>query len=157
LYLAAFQSYLWNCLLVELLRQHCRPEQLYELPLTPAAVLFYRTLDPSQREPLLQATLPLPSARTHLPEGPVKELVDRVLSQKGLALREIRVKYPRDSFFSKGNRRAILTAREMRHAPEEDDLHPGRRKMTLRFDLDRGSYATMLVKRISEVQRQSTT
>jgi tRNA pseudouridine13 synthase len=149
LYLAAFQSYLWNCLLAELLRQHCRPEQLFELPLTPEPVPFYRALDSPQRDALLQAELPLPSARIHLREGPLKELVDRVLARHGLELRQIRVKYPRDSFFSKGNRRAVLLARDVRHEAADDDLHLGRRKLTLRFDLDRGSYGTMLVKRIT--------
>ena len=66
-----------------------------------------------------------------------------------MELRQIRVKYPRDSFFSKGNRRAVLFARDLRHEGAEDDLHAGRRKVTLWFDLDRGSYATMLVKRIT--------
>ena len=32
---------------------------------------------------------------------------------------------------------------------QADELTKGRRKLTLRFDLPRGSYATMLVKRVS--------
>jgi tRNA pseudouridine13 synthase len=35
------------------------------------------------------------------------------------------------------------------HASEPDELNQGRMKLTLRFDLPRGSYATMLVKRVS--------
>ena len=30
-----------------------------------------------------------------------------------------------------------------------DELHPGRRKLVLSFDLPRGSYATLIVKRIT--------
>jgi tRNA pseudouridine13 synthase len=35
-------------------------------------------------------------------------------------------------------------------APEiaPDELHPGRNKVTLRFSLPRGAYATMLIKRL---------
>jgi tRNA(Glu) U13 pseudouridine synthase TruD len=33
-------------------------------------------------------------------------------------------------------------------APQDDDLYPGRKKTTLRFFLSRGSYATLLIKRL---------
>ena len=33
---------------------------------------------------------------------------------------------------------------------EADELHPGRRALRLRFELPKGSYATILVKRITD-------
>ena len=39
----------------------------------------------------------------------------------------------------------------LEHTAAADDLNRGRQKLTLRFDLPRGSYATMLVKRVTAV------
>ena len=36
---------------------------------------------------------------------------------------------------------------------ENDERHRTRKKLTLRFDLPRGSYATMLVKRVTATVR----
>ncbi|MBI3463053.1 MAG: tRNA pseudouridine(13) synthase TruD [Planctomycetes bacterium] len=149
LYLAAFQSFLWNRLLAAFLRQECRPQQLFDVPLRIGSVPFFRPLDDAQRESLRTRLLPLPSARMRLEEGPTKQLVEQVLGELGLQQRQLRVKYPRDSFFSKGNRAAIFPVTALDHRDEADDLYARRRKLMLRFDLPRGSYATILVKRLT--------
>jgi tRNA pseudouridine13 synthase len=77
-------------------------------------------------------------------------LISDVLGEFGLELRQLRVKYPRDSFFSKGQRAVSVAAQNLVGEPAADELYPGRRKLLLSFDLPRGSYATILVKRITE-------
>jgi tRNA pseudouridine13 synthase len=67
-------------------------------------------------------------------------------------LREIRIRYPRDSFFSKGWRRAVFHVRHLTYEVEPDELYPPKKKIILQFDLPRGSYATILVKRITSTQ-----
>jgi tRNA pseudouridine13 synthase len=81
----------------------------------------------------------------------VGDLLDDVLKQEQIELREIRVKYPRDSFFSKGLRRALIRPAGLHCQTSDDELHPQRSKLTLAFELPRGSYATILVKRLTEV------
>ena len=94
--------------------------------------------------------MPLPSARLHLEQGPLLDLYERVLAEQGLSLRELRVKYPRDSFFSKGERQAIVKPENLRiDRRGDDDLNPGRQRLTLEFILPRGAYATILVKRLT--------
>ena len=149
LWLAAYQSHLWNQILTTLIQDTCCLEQLRFLTIGRREAPFFSTLDAEQAAALRAAILPLPSARLHLEDGPLRELYERALAAEGLALREIRVKYPRDSFFSKGERPALFWPRELEHAEAEDELYPGRRKLTLRFALPRGSYATILVKRLT--------
>ena len=156
LYLSAFQSFLWNQILSALLAERCRPEQICPVPLAVGPVSFPRGLDPAQREELAALDLQLPSARAEMEPGPMLSLVERVLAGYGLQLRELRVKYPRDSFFSKGTRRAMVRPENASHTLADDELYPGRRKLTLSFDLPRGSYATILVKRITEVVDAAT-
>ena len=84
-------------------------------------------------------TLPLPSARLHLEPGPLLDLYERVIGEQGLALRELRVKYPRDSFFSKGERQAVVKPRELRiNLTGDDDLNAGRQRLTLAIRVPAG-------------------
>lgn len=151
LYLSAFQSYLWNRLLAAFLREHCRDDQLVPITLDMGPVPFVQRLDDDQRQSLQGTTLPLPSARLHLDAGPTQDLMDRMLGELGLELRMLRVKYPRDSFFSRGDRAVLSPVRDLQWRTESDELYPDRRKLSLDFTLTRGAYATILVKRITQL------
>jgi tRNA pseudouridine13 synthase len=149
LWLAAFQSHLWNQILAALVHELCRPEQCVLYAIGGRDLPFFIKLDDVQRDVLARTVLPLPSARLHLESSPLKDLYDRVLAAEGLELRQVRVKYPRDSFFSKGERPAVVTPANFSHDLALDDLYPGRHKLTLRFTLPRAAYATILVKRVT--------
>jgi len=149
LWLAAFQSDLWNRLLAALLQQQCRPEQLLPATIGVSPAPFWRVLEPAQREFLAACALPLPSIRTHLEPGPIADLVQCVLHEAGLQLRDLKADNLRDSFFSKGDRAALYRPRDVRHAVAADELYPGQQKATLGFVLPRGCYATILVRRLT--------
>jgi tRNA pseudouridine13 synthase len=148
LYLSAFQSELWNRILADCLRQTCRPGQLMDVALKTLAAPFFRGLDEQTRGKLRDLQLPLPSARLKLEPGPIRDLVDATLAEAGLTLRELRVKYPRDSFFSKGWRAAVVSPRDLHFASGDDEFESGKRKLSLQFVLPRGAYATIVVKRL---------
>ncbi|MFN9374387.1 MAG: tRNA pseudouridine(13) synthase TruD [Planctomycetaceae bacterium] len=150
LYLSAFQSHLWNQLLVRLLVDTVPESERFAVTLRTGDVPFFRTIGPEATPGLRGTELPLPSARLHLPPGPELDRIEQVVREHGLELRELRVKYPRDSFFSKGSRKALVEPAAVERESASDDLYPGRYKLALSFDLPRGSYATMLVKRITE-------
>jgi tRNA pseudouridine13 synthase len=66
------------------------------------------------------------------------------------------VKFPRDSFFSAGSRAAVFRPQSLVHTTGPDELArvgSSRNKLTLRFDLPPGSYATILIKRVTEAPR----
>lgn len=147
LYLSAFQSALWNRMLDRWLRSSISAEGvLTEFELKSGTACFVASpLD----ENLLKTEIPFPSARLKLSEGPVFDLISQVLAEEDLQLRQMRIRYPKDSFFSKANRRAIIRPKNLQFESSPDELHDGRQKLTLRFDLPRGSYATILVKRLT--------
>ncbi len=150
LWLSAFQSAVWNRLLAESLRDLCRPEQLCEVEFGERPAPFFHSLDESQRWELGSLELPLPSGRLKLENGPLFDRLQRVLAEFGLEPRTMRVKYPRDVFFSKGQRAAVYLPGNLQHLCDRDELYDGRRKLTLSFELPRGSYATILIKRLTE-------
>ena len=150
LWLAAYQSDLWNRCLAARLIQSVHSDRLYAVQLATSQVPFFTGLSADEDRELGGLTMPLPSARLHLEPGPLLDLYERVLAEQGLSLRELRVKYPRDSFFSKGERQAIVKPENLRiDRHSDDDLNPGRQRLTLEFILPRGAYATILVKRLT--------
>jgi tRNA pseudouridine13 synthase len=149
LYLAAYQSDLWNRCLAAWLKQQLPAEDLWDVELGTGRFPFPRHWPEGAVSENSPVTLPLPSARLHLDDSPLKPLYEYVLSEQGLSLRELRVKYPRDSFFSKGEREPLLRVKPEQVATGEDEQYPGRRKTMLQFSLPRGAYATIVIKRLT--------
>jgi tRNA pseudouridine13 synthase len=151
LYFSAFQSHLWNLELARLIERTTRPEQREMVEFKVARLPIHRGLDAEQAALLAAARLPLPASRTPLPaEGPVRDAVLEVVDGFGLAWEDLRVKHLKDVFFSKGVRPALFFAENLTQADEADDLYPGRTKIALGFDLPRGAYATLVVKRVTD-------
>ncbi len=150
LYLSAFQSALWNRLLTRYLKSILQPAQQRSFSLISGECLFPASLNDDQSLLLRDLQLPLPSARIDHPDGPVGEQLTQVLSEEQMELRQIRVKYPRDSFFSRGHRDAVVFPEGLTAVAQDDELYAQRQKLTLSFALPRGSYATILVKRLTE-------
>jgi tRNA pseudouridine13 synthase len=152
LYLSAYQSYLWNRILALALTRLCRPEQLVPIELRLGKAPMHRRLDDAQRRELSRLSLPLPSARLKLDPGdPRAPLIEAVLAEEGLTLHELKIKAFREPFFSKGERSALCLPAGLTYEASSDERSPERQKLVLAFDLPRGSYATLIVKRIQQV------
>ncbi|MFV0446286.1 MAG: tRNA pseudouridine(13) synthase TruD [Planctomycetaceae bacterium] len=153
LWLSAFQSQLWNEMLANLIRSQTEESTRVEVPLKTGPLPFPCSLTDEQLAKLTVQKLPLPSARIRLEEienTEVRGLLERSLAARQLELRQLRVKYPRDSFFSKGERPALVQVNNLEWTSSVDDLYPDQHQLQLTFDLPRGSYATILVKRITD-------
>lgn len=151
IYFSAYQSHLWNLLLARLITNLTREDQRVMIDFKVCPMPLHRHLDAVQSATLNAWRVPLPASRTPLPEGPNRELALEVMAGVGVTWEEIRVKHLKDVFFSKGDRAALFHPTEMIHRPPmTDDLYPGRRKIELSFELPKGAYATMVVKRLTE-------
>lgn len=158
LYLSAYQSYLWNRLLASWLQQHCRGEQLLSIRLQIASLPVYRDLTEEQMAELATLRLPLPSARVKLAgDDPIRPLLDAVMAEEGYPLEEMRLRGFKDLFFSKGDRAALLMPAELQGSSQPDELNSGKEKLLLGFDLPRGAYATLIVKRLQAVWQKPST
>jgi tRNA pseudouridine13 synthase len=152
LYLSAYQSHLWNRILAQALTQLCRPEQLVWINLRLGKVPMHRRLDEGQRTELAHLLLPLPSARLKLdPCDPRAPFLEAVLTEEGLGLHKLKIKAFREPFFAKGERPALCRPAGLTYEASADEHSPGRQKLLLAFELPRGSYATLIVKRIQQL------
>ncbi len=150
LYLSAFQSHLWNKVLAEAIRTSCPEECRVEVPLSQGPAPFFRSLVAEAALDLTTLEIPFPSARSiYEDDAPITVITDRVLEREGLTRVDLKIKHPRDSFFSKGERSALVRPTDVSSTEVEDDMYRGQRALRLAFSLPRGCYATILVKRIT--------
>jgi tRNA pseudouridine13 synthase len=151
LYFSAFQSHLWNLMLARWFERNASADQLVPVSLKVGTFPFPRRMEPERVRTLIQTMLPLPCCRSPLPEGRLGEIIAEFLQGFGLAWSDLRIKHLKDIFFSKGVRPCLFFPERLEFTPIDDDLHPGRRGLRLSFELAKGSYATILVKRLTDV------
>ncbi len=150
IYFSAYQSFLWNRLLGRLITSQTRPEQRVEFDFRVDRLPIHRGLDPDQARALGKLRLALPASRSPFPEGAAGEVATAVLAERGLTWDALKVKHLKDVFLSKGDRAALFYPTNLRWEAGDDELYPGRRKLALDFELEKGCYATLVVKRLTE-------
>jgi tRNA pseudouridine13 synthase len=149
LYLSAYQSHLWNRMLARWLRDHVAAEQLLEVALRLGKYPMHRILHDNQLAELAALSVPLPSARMQLEtDDPRHPLVESILAEEGLTIEQMKLK-GMQTFFSRGERAALCLPANLKSESAADEQHSSKRKLLLAFDLPRGSYATLIVKRIT--------
>jgi tRNA pseudouridine13 synthase len=144
LYVSAYQSYLWNRVLAEIVRP--LPDT-FEVAYTAGRHVFYRALAPDTHDRLAELAIPLVTPSQAF-EGEARDATSRVLAGEGVEPRQFRLKKLRKTFFGKGRRDAIVAPADLKAREGGDELNRGRKKLTLSFELPKGSYATLLVKRL---------
>ena len=149
LHLHAYQSFLWNRALGSYLRVLVPPEERVFLRSDAGPLLAPRRLPPPLRAGLERLTFPLPSHDSVLADEAVRRAIEESLAADGLTLDRLRIEGIPGFAFKAEERAAWLTPGHLRVRPAElDDLARRGWKVTLRFELQRGSYATLLLKRL---------
>jgi tRNA pseudouridine13 synthase len=149
MYLSAYQSHLWNAILAEVLRGLVPATDLRPIRLRLGDLPAPVRLDGEQRTELTRLTIPLPAARWPFdPAAPWAGATNRVLAAEGLTWEGLKIRGMRKPFFTRGERAALVVPAGLSVRACADERHAGRAKLELAFDLPRGSYATMVVKRL---------
>ncbi len=150
LYLSAYQSHLWNRMLAGWLTTNLAKRELVYVPCRLQDLPMPKSLLNETSQELSDLRLPLHSARIKIADDdPVKPYFDRVLDEEEVTQSMFKLRGLRKLFFSKGDRAAWCMPKELKVRDDSDDLHRGKQKLTLSFTLPRGSYATLVVKRIT--------
>jgi tRNA pseudouridine13 synthase len=150
--LNAYQSFLFNEVLGRWLQELSAEQAFPLIPLRYAfgTYQFYEELPTQGRTGIETALLPVPGYDTTATDSRVRRILEEVLAQEGIGLSDLRVRQMHRIRVGGVDRSAIVVPEEFQaDTPAPDDMYPGRWKTVLRFFLPRGSYATMLIKRLT--------
>jgi tRNA pseudouridine13 synthase len=144
LYVSAYQSWIWNRMLAALIR---KLPDAYEVAYAAGKHVFYRALAPADHDRLAELAIPLVTPSQNF-EGELAQLCAAILQEDKVEQRQFRLKKLAKTFFGKGLRDAIVAPAGLASSAGDDELNRGRRKMRLSFELPKGSYATVVLKRL---------
>ncbi len=131
IYMAAFQSHLWNEIVSRWLQQHLTAGSWFTRRGAAGELTFWSVPSPQVLERVTGLEIPLPSARCHAWPPGIEELLNEILAQWQMDRHQVRVKYPRDTFFSKGLREVLLKPQQLKGSIADDELSPNRQKLQL--------------------------
>ncbi|MBT4577058.1 tRNA pseudouridine(13) synthase TruD [Candidatus Woesearchaeota archaeon] len=142
---SAYQSFIWNKCLSVILKE--KAEDLIPVDYAAGKLHFYKKLSNKQFEELRDLELPMIAPGTKITDEYIKSVVEKILSKEGIKQEELKVKKMGNLFFKTRIRHMIILPKDLKVHPEEfDDLNEGMNKLTIEFALEKGSYATMLLK-----------
>lgn len=147
----AYQSLLFNRVLsgwIELYGQR-EGAPLGRLKFPYCDFLFPLSLPPGTAETCRMLRLPVPGWDTVVKDPEVAEILSTVLEEERISLSDLRIRQMRRMSAHGVERQAFVQPEDfVMEDAAGDEMYPGRKKMTLSFFLPRGSYATILVKRL---------
>jgi tRNA pseudouridine13 synthase len=150
LYLAAYQSLLWNRIAGRYLATRLGAgleESPVHVEIAGERLPLYLELAAHFDR---DTAIPLPSHRAVYAAPDLEAIVAQVLAEEGLALNDLKARILKKAYLPKGKRALLLFPQDASASlPEPDDLFPGRQRMTLAFILPRGSYATLVLKALA--------
>jgi len=149
----AYQSHLWNAIVRELADAlaDTTVQRAFEADDLFGPLIFPRAaaLTPAFRA----LPIPMPSPRAEMPEC-LAEIASGVLADEEITLGELRIPGLQRPYFGGGDRPFVIEARNFElSAPARDEFaghSPANIALTVRFDLPRGSYATVVLRALGQ-------
>ena len=141
LYFSAYQSYIWNECIKLLVKENS--SESFQVKYEAGRLLFPKTWKNKLKFDKFEMVAP----GMQVDEGKMK-IVNMVLRREGLKLEDLKI----EDYFFKAHEREILVKPKnfLISELEDDDVNHGKKKVTISFELPKGSYATIVLKFIFE-------
>lgn len=146
LYLLSYQSFIFNETIIEIIKDY--GEGISEIPYFLGNFLFYKKLRDFNF--LNKLLIPVINDKTEL-NGYVGEKIKNILRREGIeikmfSLNKMRLRGVRFKTFG---RRLIVFPENFNFSFQTDEIYKGKKKVVLDFILPSGSYATILIKKLT--------
>jgi len=147
--IAAYQGHLWNEMASLLFEESAAEWTVWRG--RAGRYVFPLRFEESRFEEIRDLEIPTPGPRRVVfGSDRARRVYEQVLERHGLRPKEFALRELRTSYFRSFPRRLLVFPEALEtDAPRPDELYPGRLSLRLSFVLPRGSYATMLFKRLS--------
>jgi len=151
MYISAYQSYLWNECIKKLLRRKINNKYLYTIKYNIGTLVFYKKLSEEERNSLPNKFKTI--SEDIKPTEIEKEIINKVLAKEGIGLIDFDIKKQTGNFFKLHERKVISKPDNFKiFNPELDEINDkgknNRFKLKVSFVLQKGSYATVITKRL---------
>jgi tRNA pseudouridine13 synthase len=151
LFISAYQSYLWNECLKELLKEHLERRQLYSIEYNVGTLIFFKNATKEELKKIPETLMTI-NEDVNLC-GNEGNIIKKILEKEDIELREFDIKSKTGNFFKADKRKIIMHPEELVLSPPVvDELNDkgkkNRFKIILSFSLGKGSYATVVTKKI---------
>ncbi len=149
--ISAYQSYLWNECIKMALRKIIDKKKLYSIPYSLGSLAFYKNMDEEEMKRILDTFKTI--SEEIKPNDFELEVINRVLEKEGIIIEEFNIKKDTGNFFKVHERSVLLKPLSfIISEPSIDEINDrgknNRFKIKLEFSLPKGSYATMITKRL---------
>ncbi len=138
LYFNSVQSKIWN---------DCAAKLVIEADKSARKVKYSDGIFAFPKKELKSVSIPLLGFGTEL-TGKVGKIIEKSMEENNLSKRDFIVKEIPGSSSEGANRELIAEVKYFRYEYADDELNKGKTKCTLQFELNKGSYATIVVKTI---------
>lgn len=156
MFVAAYQSLLFNLTLARMIRSE--GVALAEMHNRGGDIPMHRAMTDEQLGRWRDMELPLVGGSTKLEEFPLAAPhVQAVLDAEGITLEQLRLPGLERTRFKPARRKALMFADQLIVGPAEaDDLNEGQSKVAVSFTLPRGSFATIVARRLVGAGQQES-
>jgi tRNA pseudouridine13 synthase len=155
LYIAAYQSYLWNEMSSEFIRINLSEDEFIKFPYVVGEMTFYKTLPENLFHEFRTIEIPLVDRKVELPSGlgrqggKIREVAERVINREGVTIGDFRLNKIKMAFFKSVSRKLLEFPEELEISdPAPDEIYSHKFKITISFFLHSGTYATVLLRRV---------
>jgi len=150
MFVNAYQSYIWNECVKEVLKNCVKKEKLYPVEYAVGSLLFYKDLT-EQEIQKIPSTFGTASEKVNFSDYE-KNIINDVLSQEEITLADLAIEEKTGNFFKTRARPIIIIPENFIISnPVKDELNSNKTskyKIEVSFSLPKGSYATIVTKRL---------
>ena len=151
MFVNAYQSYLWNECIKELLKERVEKKKLYSVEYAIGALLFYTNLTEQEMKNIPETFQTISEIAVF--SETEQQIITRVLAKEKFTLNDFNIEHETGNFFKTRPRHVLLIPEDFTILePERDELNSKgnvvRHKMQVSFSLPKGSYATLVTKRL---------
>jgi tRNA pseudouridine13 synthase len=147
IYFSAYQSYIWNEVLREVLKARLSIA-LKSYPGICGDYFFYEKLNKEDCRYLANLRIPTLAANTKMPDDLTAGIFPKILQSQGINKTMFNSLKTRQAFFKSLMRPGIVKPKNLSLDILDDEIYTDKQKLILEFSLPPGSFATMFIKRI---------